>query len=430
MPLRALFVDFNSYFASVEQQAQPRLRHRPVVVVPVMADSTCCIASSYEARKFGIKTGTRVGDARKMCPDLQIVQARPKLYVEYHHQLVNAVRSCLPVKDEDIQSIDEMTCDLTGSMMQRDVNVPLALRIKKTIAREVGVHVPCSIGIAPNSFLAKTATELQRRNGLVVIESSELPERLYSLKLRDLNGIGSRMERRLYLQGITSVKQLCEASRQRLHNVWGGIMGDRYYQSLRGEVVKLPPKRKSSLSRSHVLGPEMRTESGSRAVLCRLMQRAVLRMREENYCAGNMYIYVKFVGRETWSEKMRFYHTDDPRILMQYMLELLQKRPIDATPLAVGGVLYGLRPNNQCTLNLFDPDRSQHNLHSGVDAVNACFGNMTIYLGGAHEAWSDAAPPIAFQHIPQLFVKTERVRQPQLTLDDAEIPDQYLDTII
>ena len=124
MPLRALFVDFNSYFASVEQQAETRLRNRPVAVVPLITDSTCCIAASSEARQFGIKTGTRVGEAKRMCRELQIVQARPQVYVEFHHRLVAAVDSCVPVKA--ILSIDEMTCELTGSMMRREVNVSIA----------------------------------------------------------------------------------------------------------------------------------------------------------------------------------------------------------------------------------------------------------------------------------------------------------------
>src|SRR5271156_6786956 len=97
MPLRSLAIDFTSYFASVEQQEQPELRGRPVAVVPVMTDSTCCIAASYEAKHFGVKTGTRVGEARRACPGLVLIEARPGLYVEYHHRLIAAVDSCLPV---------------------------------------------------------------------------------------------------------------------------------------------------------------------------------------------------------------------------------------------------------------------------------------------------------------------------------------------
>jgi len=407
MPLRALFVDFNSFFASVEQQAESRLRNRPVAVVPVLADSTCCIAASYEARQFGIKTGTRVGEAKRMCRELQVVKARPQVYIEYHHRLVAAVESCVPVKA--ILSIDEMTCDLTGSMMRRDVNVCIAQQIKKTIARKVGVHLTCSIGIAPNSFLAKTATELQKRNGLIVIESGELPQRLYALKLRDLCGIGSRIERRLYLQGILSVEQLCQSSREKLRRVWGSIEGERFYDNLRGEIVVRPLTRKSSLGHSHVLSPEQRTESGARAVMCRLLQKAVARLRKTEYFASEMYIFVKFVNRESWNDKARFSFTSDPRALMQIMLELWQKRlPEYSAPLAVGVTLYNLRLHNQCTLSLFDADHSQHNLNCCVDNLNAHFGSTTIYLGGAHEALVSSRSthsPIAFQHIPEVFVK-------------------------
>src|SRR5258706_2081328 len=105
MPLRALYIDFNSYFASVEQQRRPELRGKPVAVLPVVADTTCCIAASYEARKFGIKTGTVVQEAKRLCPDLQLVAAQPAVYVEYHQRLVEIIESCAHV--ERVLSIDE-----------------------------------------------------------------------------------------------------------------------------------------------------------------------------------------------------------------------------------------------------------------------------------------------------------------------------------
>src|SRR5580704_1448349 len=89
--LNWLFVDLNSYFASCEQEARPELRGRPVGVVPMMADTTCCIAASYEAKAFGVRTGTIVADAKRMCPDIVLVEARHELYTEYHHRVVEAV---------------------------------------------------------------------------------------------------------------------------------------------------------------------------------------------------------------------------------------------------------------------------------------------------------------------------------------------------
>ena len=91
--LNWLFVDLNSYFASVEQEVRPELRGRPVGVVPMMADTTCCIAASYEAKAFGVRTGTIVADAKRMCPDIVLVEARHEIYVDYHHRVVEAVES-------------------------------------------------------------------------------------------------------------------------------------------------------------------------------------------------------------------------------------------------------------------------------------------------------------------------------------------------
>ena len=95
--LNWLFVDMNSYFASVEQDSRPELRGLPIAIVPMMADTTCCLAASYEAKALGVKTGTIVSDAKQLCPGLVLVEARHELYVEYHHRIVEAVESCIPV---------------------------------------------------------------------------------------------------------------------------------------------------------------------------------------------------------------------------------------------------------------------------------------------------------------------------------------------
>ena len=112
MTLRSLLVDFNSYFASVEQQVEPRLRGRPVGVVPMMADTTVCIAASIEAKTFGVKTGTKVGEAKRLCPGIELVLARHEVYIDFHHRAVAAVDTVVPVRQ--VLSIDEMDCELTG----------------------------------------------------------------------------------------------------------------------------------------------------------------------------------------------------------------------------------------------------------------------------------------------------------------------------
>lgn len=171
MSLNALYVDFNSYFASIEQQLRPDLRGKPIGVLAVLAETTCCIAASYEAKAFGIKTGTGVRDARKLCPNMVFVEARPPLYIEYHHKLIEIVESCTHV--EKVLSIDEMVCKLTGSQQQKENALKLAAKIKREINKQFE-FIHCSIGIAPNTFLAKLASNMQKPNGCVVIEQQDI----------------------------------------------------------------------------------------------------------------------------------------------------------------------------------------------------------------------------------------------------------------
>ena len=203
LPLGVLYVDFNAYFASVEQQLRPALRGRPVGIVPVLAETTCCIAASYEAKALGVTTGTPVYEARRLCPDIALLEARPAVYVEMHHRLVEAVESCTPVGR--VWSIDEMACPLSGSQRQRDKAQALALRIKQTIARTVGEHLRSSIGIAPNTFLAKIASDMHKPDGLTILEACDLPQALYRLDLGDIPGIGRAMKTRLQQHGIATV---------------------------------------------------------------------------------------------------------------------------------------------------------------------------------------------------------------------------------
>ncbi|MBK6417571.1 MAG: hypothetical protein IPF79_00010 [Ignavibacteria bacterium] len=131
----------------------------------------------------------------------------------------------------------------------------------------------CSVGIAPNDYLAKTATDMQKPDGLVVIEQEDLPNVLYSMELQDLCGVGRKMYQRLWKHGIYTVEMLCTASKQQLHDVWGGIEGDRLYARLRGEDVPHVETHKSTVGHSHVLEPSLRTHSGVIGVVHRLLQK-------------------------------------------------------------------------------------------------------------------------------------------------------------
>ncbi|MCK6559858.1 DNA polymerase [bacterium] len=398
-PLRWLFLDLNAYFASIEQELRPELRGKPVGVVPVMTDSTCCIAASYEAKAFGVKTGTIVRDAKKLCPKIQLVEARHRVYVEYHHKIVQAVESCLPVAA--VLSIDEMACRLIGRERELEKALAFGRKIKQALREKVGSTLRCSVGLAPNRFLAKVATDLQKPDGLVVIRAEDLPGILHPLELQDLPGIGARMNTRLLKHGVYTVQQLCALSKSEMSKVWGGIVGERFWHWLRGDDLPEIATQRRTVGHSHVLPPELRNDEGAYAVAKKLVHKAAVRLRHMNYWAGVLAVNIRFSGEEGWSEQISMVECQDTLTMLEALARLWQERP-HGNPVAVSVTLLDLVPNELHNLSLFeDPKRSK--LAQAMDAINAKYGNGVVYFGGIHASKHAAPTRIAFSSIPDLW---------------------------
>ncbi len=411
MTLRCLFVDFNAYFASVEQQDDPRLRGRPVGVVPVMAESTCCIAASYEAKVFGVKTGTPVWEAREKCPDIVLIQGRPARYIEVHHQLMAAIEDC--IHHEKAPSIDEVPCWLIGRERQRGNAEAIAGQIKRTLLDRGFDAIRCSIGIAPNEFLAKTASDMQKPDGLTVLEMADLPQRLHALELRDFCGIGPSMERRLHRAGIRSTEQLCAATRDHLRAAWGSVEGDRYWLQLRGFHLPRRETQRGSVGHSHVLGPDLRRYDGARSVLFKLLAKAAMRLRKEQFLAGGLAIRIRFVGMDKRFERdLSFAPIDDTPTFLKLLgreLEALERalangrwNPKRHPPLSVAVTLTQLEARGSVSGELIPERQRSRGMSAVLDQVNQRYGNNALYFGAMQNALSQQAAPmrIAFGQIP------------------------------
>ena len=406
MTLRCLFVDLNSFFASVEQVETPALRGQPVGVVPVMAESTCCIAASVEAKRFGVKTGTLVRDARRLCPGIRIVQARPKLYVDYHHMIVEAIWRHLP--DPQVGSIDEMACELIGRHRQRENAVAIAQALKDDIAGIGPGGLRSSVGIAPNHFLAKTASDMVKPDGLVVLEQQDLPQALFELKLEDLCGIGPAMHRRLNGHGIFSVEQLCRSPASLLRAAWGGIEGERFHARLHGATIAMPNSRSGgedgahnqSVGHSHVLAPEFRNSHGADAVLKKLLLKAAMRLRRYRKVAGRLHVKVSYIGADAWEASCRLDAADDSRLLLHELIGLLATRHDRRPPLAVGVTLTHLVEREGSSGDLFSQRDENRALTAVIDRINTRYGSNKIFFASAQEAMDAAPMRISFNRIP------------------------------
>jgi DNA polymerase-4 len=406
MPVNALLVDFNSYFASCEQQDRPELRGRPVGVVPMLADTTCLIAASYEAKAFGVKTLTNVGEAKKAIPHIELVVARHELYIGYHHLLVKAVDEIAPVRE--VLSIDEMVCDLPAGYKSVERAIELSHLIKRHLAEQVGECLRVSIGLAPNIFLAKLASDMQKPDGLVVLEEHDVPGKIAHLPLRALSGIGQNMEARLNRHGIHTIRDLYAQTADQLRTVWGGVGGERFHAKLRGKEVSDLDHGMGSIGHSHVLAPDLRNRDDAYAVLSRLTQKAAMRLRKVGRYTGRMHVKVKFLNAPSWENETRFMETQDTLDLLHALESLWSafSPRKSARLLQVGVTLLDLSVTAQHTARLFEPADERKKLNATIDALNLRYGKHAAYFGGAHRALDHGKIAIAFNHIPD--VDTEK----------------------
>jgi DNA polymerase IV len=404
VPLRHLFIDMNSFFASVEQQDKPHLRDKAVAVIPTKAETTACIAACYKAKACGVRTGTPVWEARKLCPGIVCVVADHKRYVTMHNRVLAAVNRVLPV--ESVMSIDEMTCRLVGDERDPDRAAATAGKIKQEIHALAGAYMHCSIGAGPNTLLAKVAADMQKPNGFTTLKDDELPHKLHRLKLTDFPGVGPRMERRLKLYGIFTVEQFCQSPAKTLAEVWGSkLLGERWYRLLHGEDVPDTPTRRQTVSHSHILPPALRTEEGAYGVLMRLVHKAAARLRKINYWAGAISVGASFMGHEPsdsewWEASVRLPRCQDTPAFVGAAKKLWEKRIKGRKPFKVATVLSELVPARAATPSLFDEDRQGEDISAAMDDINSEFGASVVYLG-AMFGMRDAAPSrVAFTQIP------------------------------
>ena len=405
MPLRNLALDFDSFFASVEQQDRPELRGRPVAVAPVLAESTGLIAVSGEAKKLGLQRNTRVAEARRLCPGLVVVESRPEVYIDYHRRLKAIISSCVPVKK--VQSIDELECELTADFAAAPERArQLALALKAKIAREAGDHLRCSIGIGPNWFLAKVASDMEKPDGLVVINDADIPGKLLHLKLTDFCGIGEAMETRLRAAGITTVAQLYGTAAAQLRAVWGSVEGARFHAWMNGGLQERALPAHPTIGHGHVLPPAGRTSETALAVLHRLLQKAAMRLRHTGHYAGSLALSVRYRDDTRWHDDRHFNETQDTLHLTHVLNSLWADRPSAhrrLAPLQIGIVLGDLLESTAHTGDLFaaETENTRSRLHSAVDTLNKTFGKNSVYFGGAHGATDHAPMRIAFTRIPE-----------------------------
>jgi DNA polymerase-4 len=389
--LRWLYIDFNSYFASVEQQLDPRLRGKPVAVIPVETESTCAIAASYEAKAFGIRTGTPVYEAKRMCPGLICVLGRHEHYVAFHHRILAEIDRHIPVTR--VCSIDEMACALMKNERTEVRVAEIAASIKAGLAKNIGEYVRCSIGVASSKYLAKVATDLKKPDGFTILRQGDLPDRLFSMKLRDLPGIGFSMEKRLNRAGIYDMQALCRLQPKHMRAVWGSVWGEKMWYYLRGFDLPDEETQRGSVGHSHVLAPELRPPREAYAVARRLTMKAAARLRRMDYYAKKFALSVRVENGPRFGLEASCMPAQDSFTFLAFLEEMwneLMREGRGQRVKKINVVLHGLVPAQdlQVQPDLFAPpplgEKTRlkcEKISQAMDALNQKFGKDTVLLG-------------------------------------------------
>jgi DNA polymerase-4 len=361
---RRLFIDFDSFYASVEQQDNPEYRGKPVIVVPVVSDYTCAIAASYQAKRLGVKTGTRVKTAKEKIPGLFVCGARPKRYVEVHNQIVEILSQHF--KKIQVLSIDEMACEIDEDD-DFDCEMIAAL-LKLDIQERLGEHITCSIGVAQNVFLSKVAADMDKPNGFTAL-GQKAQEQLKTLGLTDLPGIAEKMEARLNKSRIKTIEDLFNTEELKLKKAWGSIIGARWFHMIRGSLQcdyglsdnEIP----KSFGHTHVLPPNKRDDAGSFEVFEALLFKGLERLNKHRIGAKRVSIYLSW--RNTETKRRGTYKKSSPIAIasMDYTYwsmianELWNQLPpldLKAIPLLVGIRFTRTMKQEDINLQLFDLD--------------------------------------------------------------------------
>jgi len=384
--IERLYIDFDGFFASVEQQVHPQLRGKPVGVVPFKdAQHTCVIACSREAKLRGVKNVMDIEEARERCPDIILVPQSPDLYRRAHNTLLSEISAVIPV--DAVKSIDELTCRVTPS--ERGDPHALGLRIKKRIADNIGPCITCSIGFAANRQLAKMACKAGKPNGNLLWHPNDMPGPLLKLGLRDIPGIGEQMEQRLVRAGITSIAGLLATQPKHMRKLWGNVTGERLWYALHGYDVQTPPPGRGMYGHGRVLPPDHRTAEHAKAASRLLLVKAARRMRREGWNAGRVWLWLELMGdnsvhRGAWLPAVH----DDQAVLTaleclwtQLRGELLRKARI----LRLGVTLLELTQASERQLDiLLNDDRARRRWEdttAAIDKLNRKHGRTLVSIG-------------------------------------------------
>jgi DNA polymerase IV len=375
-----MHLDMNSFFASVEQASNPDLQGKPVVVTGSQ-QRTVILTASYEARAFGIKTGMMLFEARRLCPGVIMVPADNRKYTHTSSGIMKMMLDYTPLVE--VFSIDEAFMDVTGSLSIFSSAENIAYLLKARIKHQFGIT--CSIGIAPNKLLAKLASEMKKPDGLTVINPEDVGRVLETMPIKELCGIGKKMERHLNLLGIQDCGQLGRFPVDILKRKFG-VVGERlHFMGLGVDNSPVIPAEDAdevkSVGHSMTLKQDITARADILRFLLQLSEMVGRRARRYQVAGKTVHLTIRYADFSTFGKQETLKrHVNQSEDIYRGAVQIL-----DSIELEQPVRLLGVRLTNLCyqreQLPLFEDERKKAFMVNGMDVVNNRYGDFTVTFG-------------------------------------------------
>lgn len=372
-PVIVMHVDINSCFATIEQQANPRLRGKPTVVAAYVENHGCILAASYEAKRLGIKTGMRVGEAKNIYKNLVVLSPDPEKYRVVNKKMRVILESYTPFVS--VESIDEMVLSVPNTL-------PVAKEIKQRIKNEIGEWITVSVGIAPNRYLAKIASNLHKPDGLDIITGKNIEKIFGTLRLEDLTGIKEGNATRLRAAHITTPIAMLSAGSRDLERAFRSIVGYHWWKRLHGYEEEIRSDVQKSFGQSFTLGkPYSPTDPTLWQILSQLVMKMGRRLRKDNFTASGMSVSLLYADHTHWGlqhkTSLKLFADIDFYYQARNLLLQAPKRPVRI--LAVS--CFDLSSDLYAQQSLFSEENRKEVITQAIDSVQDRFGEFSISSG-------------------------------------------------
>lgn len=374
-----IHADLNSFFASAEQQSKPKLRGKPLGILKAKG-RTCVIAASDEAKAFGVKTGCSIYEARIRCPKIIFV---PADFDKYEVMTQKFIRLSHAFSDKvEVFSLDEVFLDVSDTAWWFGGAFSLAKKLQLSVCRQLGEFVGCSVGIAGNKLLAKMASGMAPRRGILAVTEKNKAELLARAPFSEVCGIGYRLTKKLAALGVMSLPAIAALTDKTLLSCFGPYWGKELKRLAKGEdnspvVTTSELRQAKSVSRTYTLYHDTTDQRLIKAFLRNLVEEAAAKMRQMDLAGRQFGVVIRGGGQSQSGHITTKTCIDDGRQVFEQIYTIYNSWHWPYPVRFAGAWISLLEPKINSTLPLFG--RRQDNLLQTVDKINCRYGDYTVF---------------------------------------------------